>query len=345
LQISPKLIADMGTSSIQDYLFRRIRERLEADASLADVVGELLNVSPDSAYRRIRGETPIVLEEAKILCDHFHIPLDGLLQWKEQSVSFLITQLDNTDQGFDSYLESIYQNLQLLSGFRQKEIIYLTKDLAFFHNFCFRPLFAFHYFFWMKSMIQHPSFENRKFSMDVLPSKTERTGNQILQLYNSIPSTEIWNSECVNSIVSQIEYYREAGLFESEDDIALVYKALRDTIDHLRAQAEKGCKFLPGENPDMKKNNFSFFHNRMVLGDNTIMALYEGRKAVYLNYEVLNFMVTQDEPFCNSTYEKLRALMKSATILSNVSEKQRNMFFNSLLRKMPAINLSNTSTT
>jgi hypothetical protein len=46
-------------------------------------------------------------------------------------------------------------------------------------------------------------------------------------------------------------------------------------------------------------------------------------------------MVTQDEIFCNDVYAKLQTLIKRATILSNVSEKQRNIFFNILLKKIP----------
>jgi hypothetical protein len=46
-------------------------------------------------------------------------------------------------------------------------------------------------------------------------------------------------------------------------------------------------------------------------------------------------MVTQDEKLCDEVYSKLRMLMRRATILSNVSEKQRNIFFNILLKKIP----------
>ena len=49
----------MSALNIQNYLFQRIRERLPVDASLADIVAGLLYVSNDSAYRRIRGETPL----------------------------------------------------------------------------------------------------------------------------------------------------------------------------------------------------------------------------------------------------------------------------------------------
>lgn len=322
-------------SSIQEYLFRRIKEKLPAEGSLADVVADLLHVSNDSAYRRIRGETPLVLEEAKILCEAFNLSLDQALNIKENSVSFTAFNLNNENYSFKSYLKDILHNLKLVASFEQKEIIYLTKDFSIFHNFLSRPLFAFRYFFWMKSILQHPDFVSVKFSIDILPNDIEELGRQIVSAYNTIPSIEIWNTECVNSTISQIEYYREAGYFASEKEVEKVYNALNDTIEHLRLQAAAGCKFSPGENPDFQKSNFQFYYNRVVLGDNTIMTLLNGRKILYLNYDVLNYMVTQDEKFCNDVYSKLLNLMRRATILSNVSEKQRNIFFNILLKKIP----------
>lgn len=323
------------TISIQEYLFRRIREKLPADDSLADVVAELLHVSNDSAYRRIRGETPLVLEEARILCEAFSISLDQALTNKENSVSFTAFNLDNKDYSFKKYLRDILYNLNMITSFDQKEIIYLTKDFALFHNFLFRPLFAFRYFFWMKSILQHPEFVALKFSIDLLTKDIEDLGEQIVRAYNNIPSIEIWNTECVNSTISQIEYYREAGYFASGNDVEKIYDALRNAIEHIRSQAEAGCKFYPGSVSSYQKTNFQFYYNRVVLGDNTIMTTVNGKKILYLNYDVLNYMMTQDEKFCDEVYLKLQTLMKRATILSNVSEKQRNMFFNTLLKKIP----------
>src|SRR5881227_3085335 len=97
----------MSALNIQEYLFQRIRERLPADASLADAVAGLLFVSNDSAYRRIRGETPLVLDEAKTLCDAFCLSLDELLQTNEQSVSFSFQRINNKDYNFKNYLQDI----------------------------------------------------------------------------------------------------------------------------------------------------------------------------------------------------------------------------------------------
>jgi len=325
----------MAIEKLQEYLFQRIKEKLPVEASLADVVSELLHVSNDSAYRRIRGETPLVLEEAKLLCEAFNLSLDQALNSKENSVVFTAFNLNNDNYSFKSYLKDILHNLKVVASFDQKELIYLTKDFSIFHNFLSRPLFAFRYFFWMKSILQHPDFVPLKFSMDILTKDIEDIGEQIIRTYNTIPSTEIWNTECVNSTISQIEYYREAGYFVSDSDLEKIYSSLRDTIEHLRTQADTGCKFYPGENPDYQKSNFQFYYNRVVLGDNTIMTILNGKKILYLNYDVLNYMVTQDETFCNDVYSKLQNLMRRATILSNVSEKQRNIFFNILLKKIP----------
>ena len=325
----------MAVEKLQEYLFQRIKEKLAVDASLADVISELLHVSNDSAYRRIRGETPLVLEEAQLLCEAFNLSLDQALNSKENSVVFTAFNVNNENYNFKSYLKDILHNLKLVASFDQKEVIYLTKDFPIFHNFLSKPLFAFRYFFWMKSILQHPDFVPLKFSMDILTKDIEEIGDQIIRTYNAIPSTEIWNTSCVNSTISQIEYYREAGYFVSDSDPAKIYASLAETIEHLRTQAGTGCKFYPGENSDYQRSNFQFYYNRVVLGDNTIMTILNGKKILYLNYDVLNYMVTQDETFCNDVYSKLQTLMRRATIVSNVSEKQRNIFFNILLKKIP----------
>lgn len=325
----------MQEINIQEYLFKRIKEKLAPDVSLTDVISEKLFISRDSAYRRIRGETLLVLDEAKTLCEAFQISLDQVLTAKANSISFTPVEVASSERSFEKYLNDILYNLKMLLAADEKEIIYLTKDMPIFYDFAFRPLFAFHYFFWMKSILQHPDFAFQQFSIDLLTPELEQIGKEIMETYSLIPSTEIWNTECVNSIIAQIEYYREAGYFKSDSDARKLYEALAATIDHIRTQAEFGTKFLPGGQPALKKNNFKFFYNRLVLGDNTILVSANGRKTAYLNYEVLNYMIIDNESFCNDIHLKLQNLMKRATLLSEVSDKQRNIFFNILLKKFP----------
>jgi hypothetical protein len=324
----------MATTTAQDYLFQRIKEMLPAHISMVDAISEILHVSNDSAYRRIRGETPLVLEEAKDLCDHFHLSLDQLLNLKSGFTLFQTERIHYKNYTFETYLNGILQQMKQVGNFMRKEIIYLTKDIPIFHNFMSEPLFAFRYFFWMKSILRHPDFETRHFTLDCLTPEIKKLGVDIIEAYNNIPSTEIWNTECVNSVIFQIEYYKDAGYFTNAEDVKKVYEAVEEVIYHLKDQAEFGCKFLPDENPQMKRNNFKFFYNRITLGDNTIMAVTDNIKTVFLNYDVMNYMITRDEKFCADTYEDLQMLIRRSTLISTTSEKHRNIFFNILSGKV-----------
>jgi hypothetical protein len=91
---------------------------------------------------------------------------------------------------------------------------------------------------------------------------------------------------------------------------------------------------MPGEDPKTKKLNLTFFYNRVVLGSNTILVNTDDTKTAYLNYNVLDYMVTRDEKFCNQCSEDLNNMMRKATVISQTSEKQRNIFFGILLTKI-----------
>jgi len=324
----------MSTNHSQEFLFQRIREILPPSTSLTDAISEILHVSNDSAYRRIRNETPLVLEEAKLLCEHFQLSLDQVLSTKNNSVLFENIRINNQQYTYEQYLTDLTGLVHHINSFNEKEIIYLTKDIPIFHNFYFKPLIAFRYYFWMKTILKHPDYVTKTIDLNVIPPEIEAMSRELLIYYQKIPSTEILNTESINSVISQIEFLKETGVFSSAEDIRMVYDSVKETILHLKVQVEHGCKFLPGEKPHTKKTNFNFFYNRVVLGDTTVLVKTGETKTVYLNYDVLNYMVTRDVNFCNQCDEDISNLMRRATIISQSSEKQRNIFFGILLAKI-----------
>ena len=317
-----------------EFLFRRIKELLPPHISVVDSVAEILNLSSDSAYRRIRGETPIVLDEARELCHYFKLSLDHILNVQGGSTLFQNVRVNTKDYNYEQYLKDLLKQIQYVGSFIHKEIIYRTKDLPLFHNFYYKPLIAFRYFFWMNTILQHPDFSKREFDMDCVSPEIISLSQELSRAYNNVPSTEILNTECVNSAISQIEFYKDSGYFSSAADIKMIYESLEETFVHLKNQVEYGGKFMPEENREMKKNNFAFFYNRVVLGDNTIMLITDNVKTVILNYDALHYISTRDETFCNYCYDDLQKLMKRSTILSVTSEKQRNIFFGIILNKI-----------
>jgi len=318
----------------QEFLFQRIKEILPPHVSLVDVVAEILHISSDSSYRRIRGETPVVLDEAKELCNHYKLSLDHILNVKTGSTLFQSVRVNTHNYNYEMYMMELKKLVQYIGSFLHKEIIYRSKDMPVFHNFYYKPLIAFRYFFWMKTIIQHPDFADREFELDCVSPEIEKLSRELTMEYNKVPSTEIWNTEGVNVAINQIEFYKDSGYFSSASEIKVVYEALEASLIHLKNEVEFGCKFMPEENPQSKKENFRFFYNRVMLGETTVMVVTDRVKTVFINYDALNYISTRDELFCNPYYDDLQNLMKKSTIISQTSEKQRNIFFGIMLGKI-----------
>lgn len=324
----------MSNYQSQEFLFQRIRELLPPHEPLVDMVANILHISNDSAYRRIRSETPLILDEARELCSFFKISLDQVFSVEKGATLFQNVRIDLTSYKYEKYLSDLIRQVNYVGNFIHKEIIYLTKDVPLFHNFYYMPLIAFRYFFWMKTIIQHPDFREREFNFNCVTPEIEKLSRELTIAYNKLPSSEIWNTESINAAILQIEFYKDSGYFSSMQDIKTVYEALAETFQHIKAQAEYGAKFMPGENPESKKLNYKFFYNRVILGDNTILTVTDRIKTVFHNYDVLNYMYTRDEEFCDHTYSDMQNMMKKSTLISQTSEKQRNIFFNIMQTKI-----------
>src|SRR5687767_7438921 len=106
----------MAPLKLQEKLFRRIRAMLPPEANIADVISESLHLSTDSAYRRIRGETPLLMEEAALLCVHHNLSLDELMG-NQDTVVFQNKRLDTKNYHFINYLEDIQKQFKVLELF------------------------------------------------------------------------------------------------------------------------------------------------------------------------------------------------------------------------------------
>src|ERR1700760_842031 len=102
----------MSYSDIQATLFTHIRSKLPGHLSLVDEVADLLNISNDSAYRRIRGEKPLGLDELQILCNKYMVSLDQLLHIKNNTVIFSYDKVDHLSFGFNKFLQFVVQSLE-----------------------------------------------------------------------------------------------------------------------------------------------------------------------------------------------------------------------------------------
>lgn len=317
----------MNVAELQQQLFQAIKTRLKTEVPLAEEIARLLDISADSAYRRMRGEKTITFEELVKLATHFNISLDHLMNLNRGTIQFQGQFLDKKNFRFEEYTYTLMQHMAYINSFKEKEFYYSCKDMPIFHHFLFREIAAFKWFFWLKTYFQFPEFERKRFRFDDHPDDLFELDKKALYLYNQIPSVEIWNIESMSIIFRQIDFYRDGHVFESDQDICRIYEAIEKLWDHLEQQAALGYKF-DYYDPDRKPmGRFRMYFNEVLLGDNNILAVLDGVKMCFVAHTTINFMVTRDLGFTENLFNHLQNQMKRSTLISAVSEKERAKFF------------------
>ncbi|HEV8504601.1 MAG TPA: helix-turn-helix transcriptional regulator [Chitinophagaceae bacterium] len=324
----------MDASEIQQGLFQVIKASIPPNLSATEEIAKVLDVSVDSVYRRMRGEKSISLDELYKLCSYYKISLDQLMNLQTGAFMFRGNFLNNKTFRFEEWLKGIVRDLSYMNGFKDKHFYYLCKDVPVFNHFYFREIAAFKYFFWMKTIFQFPEFQHRRFQFAEYSDELNNLGEKVLDLYNQLPSTELWNVENINIAIRQIEFYRDSQMFESDKDVLKLYETWEKVIDHVEKQASAGYKFKH-DDPDMKPiGSYNVYFNEVILGDNSFIVLLEGTKMALMCHTVINYMQTRDVNFCENMYEYVQNLMKRSTLISKVSEKERSKFFRILRERI-----------
>jgi hypothetical protein len=310
--------------NVQQQFLQKVKA-LSADAvSFADELAEVLNLSTDSVYRRMRGETVLSLDEALAICRHYKISLDSLETAHSGIVTFQY-QLLNSLENYNQYWQTIADELQRV---RQGNgtMVYVADDIPIFHHFQFPEHAAFKFFCWMRSILNISELANQRFSFDKVSPDLLALGKRIYETYREVNSVEIWTEESANATLNQIEYYWESGLFENPEDAVVVCEQLTDILSVIQTQAAQKSK----KHPD----NFTLYQSELQLGNNCVLVTMGTHKRTYLRHQTLNTMNTSHPVFCAESEAFLQSLTQKSILLSGVSEKQRHRFFSKLQQKV-----------
>ena len=321
----------MNSASTQCRFFQQLKNQLPAHKALVDEVADLLGISNDSAYRRIRGDKPIDLDELQKLSTHFQVSLDQLLNLPSDALLFTGKPVPHLTSTLEGWLTNLSAQLQLMASFSERHVNFLVKDIPPFYHFQLPELAEFKFFFWQKSILHYDPLKGARFRFGNADyQEAHAISQQIVALYQLLPTTEIWNVESLNSTLRQIDFYRDAGFFETPDVAHTLYQKVGELIDGIECQAELGLKCVVHQPPVPNAASYRLFVNEFILGDNTFLAELGGMRLTYLNHSVLHFVGTRDETFNDFMFANLQNLLKKSTLISGVSEKERNRFFNSL---------------
>jgi hypothetical protein len=132
--------------------FNNIKSSIPDYQNLAQTVAEVLAISTNEAYKKIRGSSILNLHQIIKLSDRFGIPF---LYKPDQlpTVTFDYLSVDQEIPNMHLYLKDLLKNLQLIHLSKSKHITITTDDIPLFHFFKYPELTCFKLFYWSDSVM------------------------------------------------------------------------------------------------------------------------------------------------------------------------------------------------
>lgn len=309
---------------MQEVFIKHLKQVVPSNVSLVDDIADLLKISNDSAYRRLRNETVLSLDETYKICKHYKISADSIFSNKGDSVTCNYIKLTDSTENFENYLNSLLTQLIRLQKSEDSKIIYAAEEIPIFHSFFSKELAAFKLFYWQRSVLNVPEYQSKKFDWNLIPEKQLQLANDIHKTYLQVPSSEIWTDDTINTTIKQIEYYFESGAFKEKEDAIKVLQELKKMMQSINDFAEHETKSDPNKS---SSSTFSLYNSDLVIGTNCIHITVNNAVYSYISFNTLNSLTTGNQQFCEEIEHWTKNLIKKSTLISGIAEKQRFQFF------------------
>lgn len=320
---------------IQEQFLQRVKSAVAPNVSFVDELADLLKLSTDSAYRRIRCETLFNIEEITLICKHFRVSFDPEVNHMSNKVTFDYLKLDDKKENFKLWLMFISGDVKRIGTSINNQIIYGADDVPLWHHFFDRELTAFKIFYWLKSILNAPEYIDANYDPALIDDDMIDSAMEMLRNYNEINSVEIWTEDTLNSNLKQVEYFWESGFFNSKQDAVRMCDLYLEELNLVLKKASKSSKLIgKGESG---KENFKLYKSEVMIGNNSILANIGSTKIAYVSNNTFNMMSTTSADFVHENELWLNNLLRKSTLISGVGEKQRNQFFRVLRDKIELV--------
>lgn len=291
--------------------FQSINATLPEYQNLAQNIADVLGISTNEAYKKIKGTSTLSLPQLIKLSDAFNTPF-SYRPGKAASVSFNYLYMDREVPDMLGYLQDLLKNLKAIQQRKGKHIIITTDDIPIFHFFKYPELTCFKLFFWADNSAV-------KFNYDAVNEKVIAVANELNKIYLEIPSTEIWSKDAVLGTIDQVRYAFEAGHISDKALAEKIVEQIRYCLTDMDMYAISAKKTID------PRHTFNWY-NSDVLGGLVYLVEFNDSMLCYNRFNTFNYLKTDDQFYCQQTKHWMQGLIKKSVAFSGQGEKHRNKF-------------------
>lgn len=315
----------MDVTQFQKILFEKVLAQVPSHVNAAVLISEILGVSTGNAYKKIRHEVSLSLEDALLLSKYFGISLDACNEamGKAPNLSFEYPAMRQPITGPVDFMQRLIEQLRGIQDMPQAKIWYATSEMPILHYIRMPTLLAFKLHLWAR--ITWRSAEALQFDSQAFYDKypeIEALRLEGIERYNQIPSCEFWPMHLLEHTLGQLQVYRDSKRFYRPQDYGQLMGELHDFVQYLQNISESGSKA-----PDQSNQNLEVYFNQMTFTNNMFIVYAPRPVAVMATVDNPNFILLRQPEVVHHIASWLESVRSRSIRISGEGEQYRYFLF------------------
>jgi hypothetical protein len=308
-------------TKLNEALVKKILECIPKNIKPIEYLMDLLDISRESVYRRMRGEIAFTFEEIAKLSLDLNFMVDRVIGANsEKYICFDLREDTSIDEGksFQSMLENYYSTIDNISSAGKGEMIASINRMPLLLLIEFEHLFKFFYYKWIHQSFKIPV--NQPFSDIVISSDIMKLREKFISKSKICDNkTFICNRNIFLTLVREIQYYHCRNLISNEDVMRLK-KELLELLNNMKSVIQRGM--------DETGCFYNLYFSLLDIEINTTYASFDGNvSSQYWIYSV-NSITIKNYEICTLHKKWLESLKKSSVLITQSNEKLQLEFIN-----------------
>lgn len=314
----------------KERLFKEIINRLPKNVLLVEDIADVLELSYDAAYRRLKGKTNLSFEEALKLAKHYDISLNSLYGFsKENHLKVYKNDFRNSSEGLYDFFNSL---CIFLKSFNKKSdngiFYYAAKDVPIYHTPTTTLYGKFRLYAYLNILSDFSVKNFVSFKNFIPPAKVVEESLKFKKMFKGINAVEIWSDTTINSLLYQVYYFYEAKFIDKFEALHMC-EEIRMMIENIELSSRLGEWGQKGN-----KLKYELYYNKLISLSNATLFKSEKQKVFFVPYTDLSHFRIDDEITNEEADYFFKKQLQFSKKLSGDGSVERKMFFNSMYDKI-----------
>lgn len=308
----------MEISTLHENFLNEIKKLVPKKIKRTNLLVEILSIEKEAVYRRLRGEVAFSFREIVIISQKLNISIDNIMGITSEKSRPSHIKLTNHVEPFETDYEMFEEYIRVLETGKEKGSQFIEASNVFPLSIIYKfdTLTRFYYFKWD----YHYNNSNILFENFHLPRRLKTLQNRNLiesKRFNS--TTFVWDPLIIQYLVNDIRFAHNMQLM-NDNAIESLKQELHDLLNYIEHIALAGYYIETN-------NEVNIFIANINLDTSYIYLETPMHRVSLVKAFILTAIASLDEKTFLKTKTWIQSIIRTSTLISVTSEKQRIAFF------------------